>query len=104
MHFGTILTERAGIGISWDNEAPPIYQDVPPSPPAYSHETIFSSENSIAEIIEPLDSAHSGGLSRSSTDMAGGSCPGSPQAQLPITMPFWTLQGGEEHLPAGLGR
>lgn len=35
MHFGTVLTERGGIGISWDNEAPPIYQDVPPSPPAY---------------------------------------------------------------------
>ncbi|PSR77840.1 hypothetical protein BD289DRAFT_342100, partial [Coniella lustricola] len=35
MHFGTVLTERGGIGISWDNEAPPIYQDVPASPPAY---------------------------------------------------------------------
>lgn len=35
MHFATTLTERGGIGISWDNEAPPIYQDVPPSPPAY---------------------------------------------------------------------
>lgn len=38
MHFATVLTERAGIGISWDNEAPPIYQDVPPSPPAYTEE------------------------------------------------------------------
>ncbi|SPQ26179.1 9d35190d-0238-46d6-8d8f-de771a04222b [Thermothielavioides terrestris] len=70
MHFGTILTERAGIGISWDNEAPPIYQDVPPSPPAYSQETSFSADNSIAEVIEPLDggvrgSAQSGG----STDL-----------------------------------
>ncbi|KAI1503324.1 hypothetical protein F5X99DRAFT_111784 [Biscogniauxia marginata] len=36
MHFGVVLTERAGLGVSWDNEAPPIYQDVPPSPPAYS--------------------------------------------------------------------
>ncbi|KAI0020842.1 hypothetical protein F4780DRAFT_770489 [Xylariomycetidae sp. FL0641] len=35
MHFGVTLTERAGLGVSWDNEAPPIYQDVPPSPPAY---------------------------------------------------------------------
>jgi len=55
MHFGTILTERAGIGISWDNEAPPIYQDVPPSPPAYSHETYLDGESSIDEIMEPLD-------------------------------------------------
>lgn len=51
MHFGTILTERAGIGISWDNEAPPIYQDVPPSPPAYSQEMTFTAENSIAELM-----------------------------------------------------
>ncbi|EAQ88878.1 hypothetical protein CHGG_05497 [Chaetomium globosum CBS 148.51] len=69
MHFGTVLTERAGIGISWDNEAPPIYQDVPPSPPAYSQEAISFAENSIAELMTPLDGAH-GGLSRSSTDMA----------------------------------
>ncbi|KAB5513335.1 hypothetical protein GE09DRAFT_1179809 [Coniochaeta sp. 2T2.1] len=38
MHFQTVLTERAGLGISWDNEAPPVYQDVPPSPPSYSEE------------------------------------------------------------------
>ncbi len=57
MHFGTILTERAGIGISWDNEAPPIYQDVPPSPPAYSQETMLERECTIAEVIEPLDYA-----------------------------------------------
>ncbi len=52
MHFATVITERGGIGISWDNEAPPIYQDVPPSPPAYSEEI---GEGSIMEHIEPLD-------------------------------------------------
>ncbi|RYP70974.1 hypothetical protein DL771_005069 [Monosporascus sp. 5C6A] len=36
MHFGVVLTERPGLGVSWDNEAPPIYQDVPPSPPCYA--------------------------------------------------------------------
>lgn len=35
MHFGVILTEYPGMGVSWDNEAPPIYEDVPPSPPCY---------------------------------------------------------------------
>lgn len=35
MHFNIILTEPAGMGISWDNEAPPIYSMVPASPPAY---------------------------------------------------------------------
>lgn len=72
MHFSTILTERGGIGISWDNEAPPIYQDVPPSPPAYSHETFSSGDNSIAEMLEPLDSAHGSGSSRGSTDIGVG--------------------------------
>ncbi|KAK0719092.1 hypothetical protein B0T21DRAFT_61199 [Apiosordaria backusii] len=61
MHFGTILTERGGIGISWDNEAPPIYQDVPPSPPAYFQETNFHGDASIAEMIEPLDGILAGG-------------------------------------------
>lgn len=60
MHFGTVLTERAGIGISWDNETPPIYQDVPPSPPAYSHEMMLGGEYTIAEVIEPLDTGEGG--------------------------------------------
>lgn len=55
MHFTTIVTERGGIGISWDNESPPIYQDVPPSPPAYLDE---SEPCLIAyEDIEPLDAS-----------------------------------------------
>ncbi|KAI1333524.1 arrestin [Xylariaceae sp. FL0016] len=43
MHFGVVLTERAGLGVSWDNEAPPIYQDVPPSPPGYFRELEYGS-------------------------------------------------------------
>lgn len=35
MHFNTTLTERAGLGISWDEEQPPLYENVPASPPAY---------------------------------------------------------------------
>ena len=35
MQFKLILTERAGMGISWDEEMPPIYEDVPNSPPHY---------------------------------------------------------------------
>ncbi|KAL8710036.1 MAG: hypothetical protein Q9220_005307 [cf. Caloplaca sp. 1 TL-2023] len=34
--FRTVVTERGGLGISWDNEQPPMYEDVPPeSPPTY---------------------------------------------------------------------
>lgn len=35
MHFTTTVTERAGLGISWDEEQPPLYENVPASPPAY---------------------------------------------------------------------
>lgn len=35
MHYGVVMTDHAGMGVSWDNEAPPVYQDVPPSPPGY---------------------------------------------------------------------
>ncbi|KAL1878585.1 hypothetical protein VTK73DRAFT_7763 [Phialemonium thermophilum] len=62
MHFGTVLTERAGIGISWDNEAPPIYQDVPPSPPAYPGGSQPGTEIcAIDEVIEPLDGVSASG-------------------------------------------
>lgn len=30
------VTERAGMGISWDEEMPPMYEDVPGSPPIYA--------------------------------------------------------------------
>lgn len=35
MQFAVVVTERAGMGISWDDEMPPMYEDVPPSPPGY---------------------------------------------------------------------
>lgn len=37
MSFSLIVTERAGMGISWDDELPPMYEDVPPSPPGYGN-------------------------------------------------------------------
>ncbi|RCI11018.1 hypothetical protein L249_5259 [Ophiocordyceps polyrhachis-furcata BCC 54312] len=38
MHFAVVMTEFPGLGVSWDNEAPPVYQDVPPRPPGYPYE------------------------------------------------------------------
>ena len=35
MQFKVVLTERSGMGISWDEEMPPMYEDVPNSPPGY---------------------------------------------------------------------
>lgn len=37
MQFALLVTERAGMGISWDDEMPPMYEDVPPSPPGYGN-------------------------------------------------------------------
>jgi hypothetical protein len=36
MQFNLLVTERSGLGISWDEEMPPVYNDVPDSPPGYS--------------------------------------------------------------------
>lgn len=33
--FALNVTERAGMGIAWDDEQPPMYEDVPDSPPHY---------------------------------------------------------------------
>lgn len=35
MQFALVVTERGGMGISWDEEMPPVYDDVPASPPGY---------------------------------------------------------------------
>ena len=35
MQFALNTTQRAGMGISWDEEMPPMYEDVPDSPPGY---------------------------------------------------------------------
>ena len=35
MQFVFSVTERAGMGISWDEEMPPMYSEVPASPPSY---------------------------------------------------------------------
>jgi hypothetical protein len=37
MHFNVTVTERSGLGISWDEEQPPLYDDVPVSPPGYGN-------------------------------------------------------------------
>ncbi|KAL8932982.1 MAG: hypothetical protein Q9216_006579 [Gyalolechia sp. 2 TL-2023] len=33
--FKVVVTERGGLGVSWDEEIPPMYEDVPISPPGY---------------------------------------------------------------------
>ena len=46
MQFNLLLTERSGLGISWDEEMPPMYEDVPASPPGY---TLLDGSSSIED-------------------------------------------------------
>ena len=53
MQFKVTLTERAGMGISWDEEMPPMYEDVPTSPPHY--QGMVDWEGDLASLPPPPD-------------------------------------------------
>ncbi|MCJ1426005.1 hypothetical protein MMC29_003907 [Sticta canariensis] len=55
MKFGIILTERSGMGISWDEEQPPIYEDVPVRPPGYAALGEYDGEPIPSEGLHRLD-------------------------------------------------
>ena len=44
MNVVMTVTERSGMGISWDEEQPPMYEDVPGSPPVYAQVAEFEGE------------------------------------------------------------
>ncbi|KAF6222193.1 hypothetical protein HO133_001279 [Letharia lupina] len=54
MQFKTTVTERAGMGISWDEEMPPIYEDVPSSPPVYAGMEDFVGDLPADESLEHM--------------------------------------------------
>jgi arrestin-related trafficking adapter 1 len=54
MQFNIVLTERSGLGISWDEEQPPMYEDVPASPPTYTQMEDFN----IEELDNEVDRLH----------------------------------------------
>lgn len=70
MHFNVIVTERAGLGISWDEEQPPLYENVPISPPGY----IYDVAPPIPEYADltPLDNGVGSSSSSSITPNAHG--------------------------------
>lgn len=45
MNFNMTVTEHSGLGISWDEEQPPLYENVPASPPGYID--LFSNEEDL---------------------------------------------------------
>jgi hypothetical protein len=44
MQFALVVSDRSGLGISWDREAPPMYGNVPDAPPTYFIERRFISK------------------------------------------------------------
>jgi hypothetical protein len=54
MQFQMVMTARSGLGISWDEEAPPMYDDIPMGPPGYglppTYENTISRPGSISSI------------------------------------------------------
>lgn len=54
MQFKVTLTERAGMGISWDEEMPPMYEDVPSSPPCYAAMEDFVGDLPSDESLEQM--------------------------------------------------
>lgn len=68
MHFAVNLTEYPGMGVSWDNEAPPVYEDVPPSPPGYPCEPPIEYED-----LEELDAQRQGTVSEPGSRRASAS-------------------------------
>ncbi len=57
MQFTLLITERSGLGISWDEEQPPMYDDVPASPPGYGRAVIEEYEGEPLP-YEELDRMH----------------------------------------------
>lgn len=49
MSFALPVTERTGMGISWDEEMPPMYDEVPASPPLYPQSTGLAPETCAME-------------------------------------------------------
>lgn len=72
--FHLVLTERPGLGVSWDEETPPIYEDVPASPPHYHGTTDFDLAGIGGEIEEIHLDPHTSLISRTA---AGPSSAGS---------------------------
>lgn len=49
MQFRLTVSDRSGLGISWDEETPPVYENIPAAPPTY-----FIEDGCISEWLPPV--------------------------------------------------
>lgn len=78
MHFQTTVTERAGLGISWDEEQPPLYENVPASPPGYRSGAVDEMSLIDYEDLEALDNNTPRGTPRLGPVADNGEAPSVP--------------------------
>ncbi|VEU22085.1 DEKNAAC103095 [Brettanomyces naardenensis] len=56
MQFKVVMTERSGLGVSWDDEVPPTYNAVGSfSPPTYQQATSNNNTPLLSSLVIPLD-------------------------------------------------
>ncbi|KAL1302348.1 hypothetical protein AAFC00_002755 [Neodothiora populina] len=55
--FNLTVTERGGMGLAWDDEQPPLYEDVPASPPGYSNPGQIEDYDG-AELHDDIENLH----------------------------------------------
>jgi len=55
--FNLTVTERTGMGLAWDDEQPPLYEDVPASPPGYKAPGSIEDYHG-SELNEDIDNLH----------------------------------------------
>ncbi|ORY76091.1 hypothetical protein BCR37DRAFT_351612, partial [Protomyces lactucae-debilis] len=59
MQFPIVMTERSGLGISWDNEIPPMYHDIPPnSLPSYDQTKPSASNEDLSTMHTIIGRGH----------------------------------------------
>ena len=87
MHFNINLTERAGLGVSWEDESPPLYGDVPASPPTYKIGNVFAHSGPVPdyEDLVPLEDRTGALTVSSSASSAISSLPASETHRLSLT-------------------
>lgn len=56
MQFALCVTAHSGLGISWDEEAPPMYEDIPQAPPGYESPPEYETQRPLSFSTESIES------------------------------------------------